>query len=64
MSTPDELVELHRLAEHNARLALLAAQNRNEAICAAHAGGMPVRAIARLLDLSENRVHVIVRRGS
>lgn len=59
--TPDRLLTLHHAAEDAAKLALSAAQERNSAIMAACAGEMTVRQVARLLDLSETRIHAILR---
>jgi hypothetical protein len=56
-----QLVELHRLAEHNTRLALQSTQNRNRAICDAYAAGVPAQRISVLLGLTASRVHAIIK---
>lgn len=60
--TAERLLALHNRAEEAAQEALEAAQARNREIVAAVGRGVRVRDVARLLDLSESRVHAIVKR--
>lgn len=54
-------IEAHDHATGLASAALDAQQARNAAVCALVAAGWTPRQVARLIDLSENRVRAIVK---